>query len=122
MAFLEKEILENVCRRFFVNLSYASETKTHLCLVMTLMNGDLNFHIYHIGEEGIEMNRAVFYTSQITCGILHLHSQNIVYRDMKPENVLPDDNGTCRLSDLGLAVRIKDGKAINHKVSMDMQC
>ncbi|XP_059844643.1 rhodopsin kinase grk7-a-like [Hypanus sabinus] len=116
MALLEKEILETVNSRFIVNLAYAYETKSHLCLVMTLMNGgDLKFHIYNIGEKGIEMNRAIFYTAQITCGILHLHAQNIVYRDMKPENVLLDDNGNCRLSDLGLAVRIKEGKAINHK-------
>ncbi|XP_069753446.1 rhodopsin kinase grk7-a-like [Narcine bancroftii] len=114
MALLEKEILEKVNSHFIVNLVYAYETKSHLCLVMTLMNGgDLKFHIYNIGEKGIKMNRVIFYTAQITCGILHLHSQNIVYRDMKPENVLLDDNGNCRLSDLGLAVRIKEGKAVN---------
>ncbi|XP_041033374.1 rhodopsin kinase grk7-a-like [Carcharodon carcharias] len=116
MALLEKEILEKVNSQFIVNLAYAYEDKNHLCLVMTLMNGgDLKFHIYNIGEKGIEMNRAIFYTAQITSGILHLHSQNIVYRDMKPENVLLDDNGNCRLSDLGLAVRLKENKGIKQK-------
>ncbi|XP_006637774.2 rhodopsin kinase grk7a isoform X1 [Lepisosteus oculatus] len=116
MALLEKEILEKVNSLFIVKLAYAYETKSHLCLVMSLMNGgDLKYHIYNIGERGIEMNRAIYYTAQITCGILHLHSINIVYRDMKPENVLLDDNGQCRLSDLGLAVEIKEGKSINQK-------
>ncbi|XP_067851160.1 rhodopsin kinase grk7a isoform X2 [Heptranchias perlo] len=114
MALLEKEILEKANCPFIVSLAYAYETKNHLCLVMTLMNGgDLKFHIYNIGKKGIEMNRTIFYTAQITCGILYLHSLNIVYRDMKPENVLLDDNGNCRFSDLGLAVSIKDGKDIN---------
>ncbi|XP_067897638.1 rhodopsin kinase grk7-a-like [Heterodontus francisci] len=115
MALLEKEILEKVNSRFIVNLAYAYENKNYLCLVITLMNGgDLKFHIYNIGAKGIEMNRTIFYTAQITCGILHLHSMNIVYRDMKPENILLDNNGNCRLSDLGLAVQVKEDKAINH--------
>ncbi|GCB74740.1 rhodopsin kinase grk7-a-like [Scyliorhinus torazame] len=116
MALLEKEILEKANSRFIVNLAYAYENKNDLCLVMTLMNGgDLKFHIYHIGERGLEINRTIFYTAQIACGILHLHSMNIVYRDMKPENVLLDDNGNCRLSDLGLAVRVKGSKTISQK-------
>uniref|UniRef100_A0A4X2KRB9 G protein-coupled receptor kinase n=1 Tax=Vombatus ursinus TaxID=29139 RepID=A0A4X2KRB9_VOMUR len=66
---------------------------------------------------GLEITRIIFYSAQITCGILHLHSIGIVYRDMKPENVLLDDRGNCRLSDLGLAVQIKDGKPITQRVS-----
>lgn len=118
MALLEKEILEKVNSRFIVSLAYAFESKSHLCLVISLMNGgDLKYHIYNIGERGLEMSRVIFYSAQITCGILHLHSINIVYRDMKPENVLLDDDGHCRLSDLGLAVEVKEGKPINQRVS-----
>ncbi|XP_066475844.1 rhodopsin kinase GRK7 [Tiliqua scincoides] len=113
MALLEKEILEQVNSPFIVTLAYAYQSKTALCLVMSLMNGgDLRYHIYNVGERGLEMDRVIFYSAQITCGILHLHSIKIVYRDMKPENVLLDDNGNCRLSDLGLAVQIKDDKPI----------
>lgn len=116
MALLEKEILEKVNSPFIVTLAYAYETKSHLCLVMTLMNGgDLKFHIYNIGEKGIEMKRVIFYTAQVCCGILHLHSLKILYRDMKPENVLLDDNGNCRLSDLGLAIKVKEGKPITNR-------
>ncbi|XP_026520331.1 rhodopsin kinase [Notechis scutatus] len=116
MALLEKEILEKVNSRFIVTLAYAYQSKTALCLVMSLMNGgDLKYHIYNVGERGLERDRVVFYSAQIICGILHLHSIKIVYRDMKPENVLLDDNGHCRLSDLGLAVEIKDGKKITNR-------
>ncbi|KAK2901146.1 hypothetical protein QQF64_014745 [Cirrhinus molitorella] len=116
MALLEKKILERVNSLFIVSLAYAYDTKTHLCLVMSLMNGgDLKYHIYNIGEKGIEMERIIYYTAQITTGILHLHAMDIVYRDMKPENVLLDSQGQCRLSDLGLAVEIPVGKTITQK-------
>ncbi|TRY93698.1 hypothetical protein DNTS_029404 [Danionella cerebrum] len=116
MALLEKKILEKVNSLFIVTLAYAYDTKTHLCLVMSLMNGgDLKYHIYNIGEKGIEMDRIIHYTAQITTGILHLHAMDIVYRDMKPENVLLDSLGQCRLSDLGLAVEIAVGKTITQK-------
>ncbi|KAG9343630.1 hypothetical protein JZ751_013800 [Albula glossodonta] len=39
MAMLEKKILEKVNSLFIVNLAYAYDTKTHLCLCMSLMNG-----------------------------------------------------------------------------------
>ncbi|XP_072648544.1 rhodopsin kinase GRK7 isoform X2 [Canis lupus baileyi] len=116
MALSEKEILERVSSPFIVSLAYAFESKSHLCLVMSLMNGgDLKFHIYSVGTRGLDMSRVVFYSAQMTCGLLHLHSLGIVYRDMKPENVLLDDLGNCRLSDLGLAVQIQDGKPVTQR-------
>ncbi|KAJ8011163.1 hypothetical protein DPEC_G00055320 [Dallia pectoralis] len=118
MALLEKQILEKVNSRFLVNLAYAYENKTHLCLVMTLMNGgDLRYHIYYISEKtkGIAMPRIIHYTAQICTGLIHLHQMNILYRDMKPENVLLDNFGQCRLSDLGLAVEMRPGKNISQK-------
>ncbi|XP_046508865.1 rhodopsin kinase GRK7 [Equus quagga] len=116
MALSEKEILERISSPFIVSLAYAFESKSHLCLVMSLMNGgDLKFHIYSMGTRGLAMSRVVFYSAQITCGVLHLHSLGIVYRDMKPENVLLDDLGNCRLSDLGLAVQIQDDKPITQR-------
>lgn len=124
MALLEKKILEKVNSLFLVNLAYAYHTKEHLCLVMTLMNGgDLKYHIYNMGydgkgaDKGIEMKRVVHYTAQITTGILHLHQMDIIYRDMKPENVLLDSQGQCRLSDLGLAIEIAPGKTVTQMVS-----
>ncbi|XP_060098246.1 rhodopsin kinase GRK7 [Heteronotia binoei] len=116
MVLLEKKILERVNSSFIVSLAYAYQTKTDLCLVMTLMNGgDLRFHIYSTGERGLKMDRVIYYSAQITCGIKHLHSIKIIYRDMKPDNVLLDERGNCRLSDLGLAVKVKEDKILTQR-------
>uniref|UniRef100_A0A8C6LL52 G protein-coupled receptor kinase n=1 Tax=Nothobranchius furzeri TaxID=105023 RepID=A0A8C6LL52_NOTFU len=112
-AIVEKRILAKVHSRFIVTLAYAFQTKTDLCLVMTIMNGgDLRFHMYDVDEKnpGFDEKRARFYTAQIICGLEHLHQHRIIYRDLKPENVLLDDAGHVRLSDLGLAVELPPGQ------------
>ncbi|XP_058116578.1 G protein-coupled receptor kinase 2 [Anopheles ziemanni] len=118
MVLIEKQILQKINSRFVVNLAYAYETKDALCLVLTIMNGgDLKFHIYNMGgEPGFELTRARFYAAEVVCGLEHLHQQGIVYRDCKPENILLDDHGHVRISDLGLAVEIPEGEMVRGRV------
>lgn len=52
----------------------------------------------------------------MVCGLEHLHLQGIVYRDCKPENILLDDHGHVRISDLGLAVEITEGDMVRGRV------
>ncbi|KAF7996925.1 hypothetical protein HCN44_002571 [Aphidius gifuensis] len=118
MVLIEKNILQKINSKFVVSLAYAYETKDALCLVLTIMNGgDLKFHIYNMGgEPGFDINRARFYAAEVVCGIEHLHLQGIVYRDCKPENILLDDHGHVRISDLGLAVEIMEGDMVRGRV------
>ncbi|CAL8318335.1 unnamed protein product [Lota lota] len=117
MALNEKQILEKVNSRFVVSLAYAYETKNSLCMVLTIMNGgDLRFHIYNMGSTGLDKERVQFYAAEVCCGLRHLHQKSIVYRDLKPENILLDDNGHIRISDLGLAVELKEGSLVRGRV------
>lgn len=117
MALNEKQILEGLDSRFVVNLAYAYETKHSLCLVLTMMSGgDLRYHIYAMGEPGLDGDRVKFYAAQVCCGLMHLHRESILYRDLKPENILLDDNGHIRISDLGLAVRLTEENEVQGRV------
>ncbi|XDV54797.1 hypothetical protein PO909_023010 [Leuciscus waleckii] len=117
MALNEKQILERLNSRFVVSLAYAYESKEALCLVLSLLNGgDLRFHIYNMGTEGLNKDRVQFYAAEILCGLDHLHKKSIVYRDLKPENILLDDNGHIRISDLGLAVILPEERVVKGRV------
>ena len=117
LALNERKILELVDSLFVINLAYAYETKDSLCMAVTLMGGgELKYHIYEIGHAGLSMDRAVFYAAEIAAGLGHLHDKRILYRDMKPENILLDERGHLRISDLGLAIRIPEGSKVKGRV------
>ena len=46
---------------------------------------------------------ARFYFIEILYGLLYLHQQKIIYRDLKPENLLINYDGHIKIADLGLA-------------------
>ncbi len=48
----------------------------------------------------------VFYMAEVAVALEYLHAHEIVYRDLKPENVMIDAEGHVRLADLGLAKRL----------------
>jgi len=103
----EREFLSMMDSRFTVCLRYAVMDENCLFLVLDLMvGGDLKFHLNKDERFGEERSR--FYAAEILLGLEHIHSKKIVYRDMKLENVLLDELGHCRISDLGLAVKMSD--------------
>jgi cGMP-dependent protein kinase len=64
-----------------------------------------------IREIGIlKRPEAVFYTANIIMAIEYLHTLNIIYRDLKPENMMVEESGYLRLIDLGTAKRLEKGK------------
>lgn len=97
----ERVILEYSDFPFLVGLVYAFQTDDKLYLVMDFVNGgELFFHLKK--ERHFDEKRAKYYSVEILLALQHLHKQNIVYRDLKPENVLMDNQGHVLLTDFGL--------------------
>jgi len=51
---------------------------------------------------------ALFYTAEIILTLEYLHSLSLVYRDLKPENLLRDRHGHLKLTDFGFAKKLED--------------
>lgn len=98
----EKEILQTVKHPFLMCLHYSFQTPDKLYLVMDFVNGGEMF--YHLQQEHTFDNlRAKFYAAEIVLGLEYLHQHGIVYRDLKPENLLLDSDGHIKMTDFGLS-------------------
>eukprot|EP00049_Salpingoeca_infusionum_P007176 m.116443 g.116443 ORF g.116443 m.116443 type:complete len:501 (-) comp13611_c0_seq1:686-2188(-) len=98
----ERNVLRgNVKHPFLVGLHFSFQTPSKLFFVLDYVNGgELFFHLQK--EKRFSPLRAQFYAAEIASAIGYLHSLNIVYRDLKPENVLFDAEGHIKLTDFGL--------------------
>ncbi|GMH87084.1 hypothetical protein TrST_g9987 [Triparma strigata] len=98
----ERNVLGYVKHPFIVGLNMAFQTKEKLYFVLDYCaGGELFFHLGKLGK--FPEPRAQFYAAEITLAIDHVHSLDIIYRDLKPENVLLDAKGHVRLTDFGLS-------------------
>lgn len=108
----EKMILQHVNHQFLVSLFYAFQTPEKLYFVMEFMKGgELYQHLLKLDR--FSETQAKFYAACITLALGHLHNNDYIYRDLKLENILLDDQGYAKLTDFGLAKFVKsDEKAL----------
>eukprot|EP01135_Chromosphaera_perkinsii_P003729 Nk52_evm47s252 gene=Nk52_evmTU47s252 len=98
----ERHILQEVNHPFIVRLQYAFQTEDKLYLILDYMKGGELFS--HIQDMGImDEEDARIYIAEIVLALEHLHSMGIIYRDLKLENLLLDENGHVSLTDFGLS-------------------
>eukprot|EP00756_Hemistasia_phaeocysticola_P035793 Hpha_TRINITY_DN16605_c0_g2::TRINITY_DN16605_c0_g2_i1::g.182627::m.182627/K13303/SGK2; serum/glucocorticoid-regulated kinase 2 len=102
----EREVLSQLRHPFIVHLHFAFHDATQLHLVMDYLSGGELFE--HMSDEGcFPESRARFYAAQVGLALSHIHSLGIIYRDLKPENLVLDSKGNCCLTDFGLATKAK---------------
>ena len=58
---------------------------------------------YMIKNPRIPIETIVYIAKQIAAGLSHAHQNGIIHRDIKPQNILMNDNLTCKITDFGIA-------------------
>eukprot|EP01099_Mayorella_cantabrigiensis_P002140 TRINITY_DN1941_c0_g1_i1.p1 TRINITY_DN1941_c0_g1~~TRINITY_DN1941_c0_g1_i1.p1 ORF type:complete len:267 (-),score=38.28 TRINITY_DN1941_c0_g1_i1:491-1291(-) len=98
----EKNILQKLVHPFLVNLNYSFQTEDKLYFVMDYVNGgELFFHLQK--DKKFTEERVRFYCAEIVLGLEYLHASGVLYRDLKPENLLLTDDGHICMTDFGIS-------------------
>ncbi|CAL9188744.1 unnamed protein product [Musa hybrid cultivar] len=102
----EREILQCLDHPFLPTLYTHFETDKFSCLVMEFCPGG-DLHILRQRQPGKYFSEQAtkFYVAEVLLALEYLHMLGIVYRDLKPENVLVREDGHIMLSDFDLSLR-----------------
>jgi len=106
----EKHLLGNLDSNFCIKLvSTAQDSRNLYMMMMPLLGGEL-FTLVAETLGPLPEDKARFYAACTVLGLEYLHSQNILYRDLKLENLLIDSRGYLKIADLGIAKVIHPGE------------
>lgn len=102
----EREILQLLDHPFLPTLYTHFETDRFCCLVMEYCPGG-DLHTLRQRQPGKHFSEYAtrFYAAEVLLALEYLHMLGVVYRDLKPENVLVRDDGHIMLSDFDLSLR-----------------
>ncbi|CAF0957572.1 unnamed protein product [Adineta ricciae] len=105
----ERSIMMETRSGFVVKLYKTFKDRKYLYMLLECCLGGELWTL--LRNEGIFEEPAVrFYSACVIEAFAYLHSKGIVYRDLKPENLLLDDKGYCKLVDFGFAKKVGLGK------------
>jgi serum/glucocorticoid-regulated kinase 2 len=109
---LEKNILQNLNHPFLVGMSFCFQTEERVYFVLPFIRGGELFQ--HLRQYKYFPEKNVkFYASIIGLALEYLHKNGVVYRDIKPENILLEEDGYLKLIDFGMAKILKEGEITN---------
>ena len=98
----EKNIMAQLSHPFIINMVTTFQDKRLVYMLLGLVQGGELFSIMHKASfDGIPEKDTKFYAAGIFEGLSYMHRRHILYRDLKPENVLIDETGYPVIVDLG---------------------
>ncbi|PLB47824.1 camp-dependent protein kinase catalytic subunit PkaC1 [Aspergillus steynii IBT 23096] len=103
----ERRMLNRVRHPFLVTLWGTWQDSRNLYMVMDFVEGGELFSLLRKSQR-FPNPVAKFYAAEVTLALEYLHSQQIIYRDLKPENLLLDRHGHLKITDFGFAKEVPD--------------
>eukprot|EP00210_Caulerpa_lentillifera_P000821 g794.t2 len=102
----EREIMKELESPFIVALKSTFKDKHNIYMLMeSVMGGEL-FTYLQTRKKALSESHARFYAASVICAFEYMHDRQIVYRDLKPENLLIDEKGYVKITDFGFAKRM----------------
>jgi len=99
----EKNVQFMCDSKFIVKLHECFNTPEHLQLLLELALGGELYATYNKKNFWGQEPKAKFYAAGTVFAFEHLHEKNVIFRDLKPENLLLNNEGRVKLTDMGLA-------------------
>ncbi|KAL4429689.1 hypothetical protein ABPG74_017098 [Tetrahymena malaccensis] len=116
-ALTERNVLSVTKHPFIVRLNFAFQTQDKLFLILKYCpGGDLGEHLQK--EKRFSEDRVRNYLAEITLALEHLHKKDVIFRDLKPDNIVLDHEGHAMLTDFGLS---KEG-VLDHSTGAKSFC
>jgi len=104
--FNEKNLLARMDNPFLIKLiSTFNDADSLYFLLEPSLGGEL-FRVLR-AVKAFPPSQARFYAACVISGFAHLHSQNLIYRDLKPENLLIGEDGYIKITDFGFCKEVK---------------
>ncbi|KAL8858493.1 MAG: hypothetical protein Q9178_004991 [Gyalolechia marmorata] len=103
----ERKMLQKVKHAFLVTLWGTFQDSKNLYMVMDFVEGGELFSLLRKSQR-FPNPVAKFYAAEVTLALDYLHSMHIIYRDLKPENLLLDRHGHLKITDFGFAKEVPD--------------
>ncbi|KAJ4293988.1 cAMP-dependent protein kinase catalytic subunit [Kalmusia sp. IMI 367209] len=103
----ERRMLQQVKHPFLITLWGTFQDSKNLYMVMDFVEGGELFSLLRKSQR-FPNPVAKFYAAEVTLALDYLHAQNIIYRDLKPENLLLDRHGHLKITDFGFAKEVPD--------------
>ena len=96
-------MLRDLMHPSIVNIKYAFQDESNLYMATEYVKGgDLSYYIY-VKKVKFKEEQAKFIIANIVCALEFVHGNGVIHRDIRPDNLLFDENGWLQLTDFGLS-------------------